>query len=78
MRIRIDPALGFWNTHFSQQVTGPGLGLFVTDIFVNSEHFSQLITHGVNRIQGGHGILKDHGNARATNELPIGSGQIQQ
>ena len=63
MRIRIDPAMGLRNTNLCQQITSTGHGFFVADMLVNAEHFSQLVADCVDRIQGRHWVLKNHGNA---------------
>ena len=69
MRVIAHPLLRFGYVHQAEHLNGTALGLFGTEAFVQTQGFSNLLTHRQDRVERGHGFLKDHGNLTGTNLL---------
>ena len=65
MGVVVNSLLGGWDTHHTQHLNGPPFGLTLADILMLLEHLHDLVAHSIHRVEGGHGVLKDHGNLLA-------------
>ena len=67
MRIRVNPALGLGYAGFLQQFNGASARFVRPQGFVQFEYFTNLIANRVQRIQGRHGLLKNHADVGPAN-----------
>jgi len=64
MRVGIDHAHGIGNTHRIQQIERAALELAAAQFLMLRQRLADLRAHGQHRIQAGHRLLKNHGDAR--------------
>ncbi len=63
MRITLDALLRLRDADKGEHLDGPGNGqFFAHSLVVSPNHFHHLILDGIDGIEGGHGILKNHRN----------------
>ena len=67
VRILLDAHVRVRDPHRPHQLEGLGKGRLAGQVGVGEDGLHQLLLHGEQRIEGGHGILEDETDARATN-----------
>jgi hypothetical protein len=67
-----------WNAGVGQQSHGRSLGLRRAEPLLELQHFCNLLAHAEQRIQGRHGLLKNHGDVTPPNAAQIAFTQCQQ
>lgn len=63
VRILRQAAFGGGDADLFQKLHGTGAGLGLADIAVQQQGFHKLVTDGVGRVERGHRLLEDHGDA---------------
>ena len=79
MRILLQPAFGFRNTHLAQQFKRPRISLGRGHTAMHLQPFGQLAANGEHWVQGCHRFLEDHPDLIAANRAHqglLGFGQI--
>ena len=76
MRVIVDPVPGY--AHLFQHLRRNLQGFLLTQLLVLNDNLRQLLADCHNRIQGGHRVLKDHGNSVAAHFLIFFVGVINQ
>ena len=71
-------ALRLWNARGGEQLHGLRPGLLATQRLLELQHFRHLRTHGHQRVERGHGLLKNHGDIATTHATHFALGQCQQ
>ena len=67
MGIALKPLLGVGDAHLPEQLHTAAVPLGAAELgLVEAEHLVHLVLDGVDWIEGGHGVLKDHGDVAAT------------
>ena len=64
-RVRLGHALGVGQSHAGEDLDGRLPCLLLPPVEVVRQHLAHLVAHGDDRIQPGHGVLEDHGDAAA-------------
>ena len=77
MGVVVDALLRRGDAHQAQHLDGPLSGLGLGHLLVLQDHLHDLVAHGVDRVEGGHGILEDHGDLLAAHpaHLPLAVGE---
>ena len=78
MGIVVIPLLRSGDTNHAQHLDGLLLGLGTMDALVDLDGFLDLVTDGLGRIQGAHGLLENHGDTLTTDLLHLASGEIKE
>ena len=71
MGILLVAAFGIGDAHIGQQLQGAVFGLSLGDLVVQGKGLFDLLANGLQGVQGGHGILKHHGDALAADLDPL-------
>ena len=61
-----------------QELKGPGHGLLLGGLAVEQDALGDLFAHGVDGVQGGHGLLEDHGDLIAPDLLHLPLRELEQ
>ena len=69
MGVGLEPFLGFLDAHQFQQFEDARLRRLAAQALVQQQGFADLLFDAVQRVQGGHRLLEDHGNAVAAQFL---------
>ncbi len=78
MRIHADAPGGPGDSHFFEHLQGllPGRGLVGHPM--KQQGFDELILNAQERVQRGHRVLENHGDAAAANAIELSLGHLQQ
>ena len=76
--MRILPRTVPVDAHRLQHVAGLLPGLLLRAVLVQEDHLTDLISHGLHRIQRGHRILEDHGNLFAADGTHLAFAQREE
>ena len=68
----------FRNTDQLKQLQCTRCGCFATQAFVQGQHLVDLLFDAVQRVERGHGLLKDHGDAVAADAAQLVLVQFEQ
>jgi hypothetical protein len=66
------------DAHLLQELDGSTFGIGFAQLQVDANGLCELLFYGQHRVQGGHRVLKDHGDAIAANFAHLWQAQLQQ
>ena len=75
--IAVKDASGFRQLHLGQGIDAALTCLLAVDILVQVDGFQQLVADGIERIERGHGFLKDHGDLIAADAAHSAATRMQ-
>ena len=78
MGILLGHDLGVRDLHVPENLHGLCRGLLLFHVLVNHEHLGDLLLDGEHRVQGGHGLLEDHGDLVAADLVHLLHGDLGQ
>ena len=78
MRVGLEALVRFGNADQLQQLQSACRSRLAAQAFVQGQHLVDLLLDAVQRVQRGHGLLKDHGDAVAANAAQFVLVQFEQ
>jgi len=78
VRVVLEAFVGLGNAHEVEHVGRELQGFLLALTLVEHDRLGDLIAHGVDRVERGHRLLKDHGDVVATNAAHLGLGKLEQ
>jgi hypothetical protein len=78
MGIILQALLGRWYADISQELHASCVQVFVAHPFMDHDGLPDLVADGKDGIEGGHGLLEDHGDAISANPLHLFFTKIQE
>ena len=78
VRVTVGPALRFGNAGGGQRFHSAVPGLAGADALLQLQHFGDLVADGVDRVQGRHRLLEDHGDVTAADADQLTLRRLQQ
>ena len=78
VRVVVDALLGRRDADQLEHIDRPFARRRARELLVQADDLLHLVAHRVGRVEGGHGLLKDHGDAVAADAAHLGLGQLHQ
>ena len=76
--IHANAVRGVGDSDFVEQIQGAFAGAGTGDFLVDQKRLDQLVSNAQIRVQGGHGVLEDHGDAASADLVELPSRNVEQ